>query len=54
MGPKQIVPLPVKVDLGVMVMNRYSTLPKSLEMEPHHQMHFIVKSNTNLEGILSF
>ena len=30
----------VRVDLGVMTMKRYSTLPRSPELEPHRQMQY--------------
>ena len=40
MGPKQILPLQVRVSLGVMAMKGYSTLPSYPELKPHHQMQF--------------
>ena len=42
MGLSKIIPLQVRVDLEIMAMKGYSTLPRSPELEPHHQMHFIV------------
>ena len=48
MGPWQKLPLPIKVDLGVMTMNEYSTHPRSRELEPHHQMQFNVLLRTLL------
>ena len=38
MGPYRVLPLRVKVDLGVMAMKEYSTLPKAWELDLHHQM----------------
>ena len=35
-----MLPLQVRVDLGVMAMKRYSALPRSQELDPHHQMQF--------------
>ena len=50
----------VTVDQSVMAMKGYSTLPKSKELEPHHQMQFSVVPRTLLffffcgeEGYLS-
>ena len=37
MGPKQLLPLQVRVNLGVMALKEYMALPL-LEVEPHHQM----------------
>ena len=42
MGPSQILPLWVRVDRGVMPMKRYSTLTRSQELEPQHQIKFRV------------
>ena len=42
MRPKQILPLWVRVDQAVMAMKRYSTLPRSLELEPHHKIQLII------------
>ena len=39
----------VRVDLGVMTIKGYSTLPKSPELEPNYQMQFSV-----ILGALSF
>ena len=44
MGPKQVLQLQVRVDLGVMAMKGYSTFPRSPKLEPHHQMQFSVIS----------
>ena len=38
MRPQQVLPLWVKVDLGVMAMKEYSTFPKIPGLESHHQM----------------
>ena len=42
MRSKQVLSLWVSVDLGVMAMKGYSILPRSPELEPHHQMKFSV------------
>ena len=34
--PKQVLLLRFKIDQGVKAMKWYSTLPTSLELEPHH------------------
>ena len=47
MGPKQVLPLQFRVDLGVMAMKRYSTFFKSPELEPHFQMQFSVIPDTH-------
>ena len=44
MGPKQVLPLLIRVDLGVMAIKGYSTLPRSQELEPYYQMQFSVIS----------
>ena len=41
-----MLPLRVRVDLGVMAMKGYSTFPRALELEPHHQMQFNVMPRT--------
>ena len=41
------VSLQVRVDLGVMVMKRYSILPKSPKFKPHHQKQFNVTLKIN-------
>ena len=35
-----------KADLGVMAIKGYSTLPRALELEPHHQMQVSVRHGT--------
>ena len=30
----------MRVLLGVMAIERYSTLPRALELKPHHRIHF--------------
>ena len=40
MGPHQVLPRQVRVDLGVMVMKKYSSLPQTPGLEPHHQMSY--------------
>ena len=39
-GPLLVLPLLVRVNLGVIAMRSNSTFPKSLEPEPHHEMQF--------------
>ena len=48
MGPKQVLLLQVRVDLGVMKMKGYSTLLRSLELKFHYQMQFCVIPRTPL------
>ena len=45
MGP-QVQLLQVKVDLRVMSVKRYSTLPRALELESHYQIQFSVMLRT--------
>ena len=45
---KQVLSLQVRVNLGVMLMKRYSTFTKSQETESHDQMHFSIKPRTLL------
>ena len=54
MGSKQVLPLKVRVDLGVMAVNGYSTFPYVPEREPHYQMQSTVISRLPffLEGVL--
>ena len=42
MGPKQLLLLQVKVDLGVMAMKGYFTFLIALVLESHHQIQFSV------------
>ena len=44
MGPLQILSLQVKVNLGVIAMKGYSTLPKSPELELHHHFRVILRT----------
>ena len=54
MSPYRVLPLQVRVDLGVMVMKEYPTLLRSPELEPHHQMWFsLILSSPFLWGLLS-
>ena len=46
MGPKQELLLQIRVDLGVMAMKQYSSLPKSQELQPHHQMQLSIIPKT--------
>ena len=50
MGPEQVLPLWLRVDLGVMTIKEYFTFPKSLGQEPHHQMQFSVISQILIVG----
>ena len=52
MGPKQVLRMQVRVDLGVMVMKDYSIFPKDSGVESHHQIHFSVILKT-LIGVLA-
>ena len=38
MGTDQVLPLRVRVDLGILTMKEYSTFPKDLGLEPHQQI----------------
>ena len=40
-------PLQVRVDLGLMAMNGYSIVPRSLILKPHHQMDFSTNSKAD-------
>ena len=40
MGHYQVLPLWIKVDLGVMAMKGYFTFSKAPGLKPHHQMQF--------------
>ena len=40
--PLQVLSLCVKVDLGAMVIKKYSTCSRGPELEPHRQMQFSV------------
>ena len=47
MGPSQVLPLQVRIDLRVMAMKGYSILLRPPEMEPHNQMQFSVILRTS-------
>ena len=47
-GSPQVLPLQARVDLGVMAMNKYSTLLRSLKLEHHHQIWFSAIPRTPL------
>ena len=49
-GPKQALPLWIRVNLCAMAMKEYSTLPKTPGQEPHHQMQFNFISKTLVGG----
>ena len=42
MGSLQVLPQKVRVDLGLIAINWYSTFPSALWLEPHYQMQFSV------------
>ena len=44
MEPRQLLLYQVRVDLGVMGMKGYPTLPWTPELGPHHQIQFSVIS----------
>ena len=46
-----MLPLWVRVDLGVMAMKAYSTFPNASGLELHHQMEFSVISRTLIGGV---
>ena len=48
MRPSQVLPLLVRVELGVMVMKGYSTLPKVPELEAHSEAVWCHILNTRL------
>ena len=48
MEPYQVLLLPVKADLGVMAMKKYSIFDKTPAQEPHHQIQFSVISKTKM------
>ena len=39
-GHEWVLPIEIRIDLGIMVMKRYPTLTGSPELEPHHPMKF--------------
>ena len=47
MGPKQVLPLQVRMNPGLMAMKVYLTLPK---LKPHHQIQFNVISMTQMNN----
>ena len=53
MESKQILSFQVRVDLGIMAMKEYSTLPRSLELELLHQMQFSIIPRTLLTPLQS-
>ena len=48
MGPRQVLPLPVRVDLKGIEMKGYPVLARSPELEPHYQMHFSLIRRTTI------
>ena len=54
MEPEKVLPLWVRVDLGVMAMKVYSTYLRAPELEPHHQMQFSVIPRTLTEHCLTW
>ena len=51
MGPKQVLPFQVRLNLGVMAVTGYCTSPKAPGLELHHQMHQI--QDTHWRGVTS-
>ena len=51
MGPKQVLPLQVRVDIRVTAMKEYTTLRKTPESEPPHQIKFSVMLRTRLTSL---
>ena len=57
MGTLQVLSLLVRVDMGVMALKGYSTLPRSPKLLPHPKMQFSGTPRTPLskaENIYSF
>ena len=50
MEPKQVQPIQVEVDLGVMGMKEYATFSKAPGLEPHHQLQLSVIPRTSFLG----
>ena len=50
MGHLQVLPLHVKVDLGVMAMKGYLTLPRYQKQEPFHQIQFNAKTTFHMQS----
>ena len=42
MEPYQLLPLQVRVDLGVMAVMGYTALSRSLELEPYHMFESVI------------
>ena len=53
MGTSQVLSLRVKVDLGVMGMNKYTIFHKSAGLKHHHQMQISIISKTLVVGCYS-
>ena len=54
MVPNQVLPLPFRLDPGVIAMNGYSILHRAPELEPYHRIQFIVIYRTLLFGFHHF
>ena len=51
MGLKQVQPLHIWVDLGVMAMKVYATLPRPPELEPHYKNFLALFIHTYLSDV---
>ena len=50
-GTRIVQQLKTRVDLGVVTMKEYSTLPRVLELKPHHQMQVsVIPRTTSVRG----
>ena len=52
MRPKQVQPILIRVELGVMAMKKYTAFPKALGLEPYYQMQFRFIPRRLIEGVL--
>ena len=46
-----VLPIRLRVDLGVIVLKECSTFPKDLRLKLHHQIHFSVILRTLVDGV---
>ena len=42
MGPEQVLPHSVEVNLGIMAVKKYFKFPRASGVEPHHQIQISV------------
>ena len=54
MGSSQIIPIPVRVDIGILVIKRYSTFSKSPKLESSQQMQLSFIHGTLAGGALIY